>query len=99
VAGIEVALARGEWIDPALSRVTVGEWLAPWLAAQVQLKPTTRRRYEGIVTKQILPTWARVRLCDVTSAPSTSIPSSTCANSPASSMTRDVLASAAPVTG
>jgi hypothetical protein len=32
---METAKHRGEWIDPASSRITVGEWAAKWLEAQV----------------------------------------------------------------
>jgi len=41
LASVENAKHRGEWIDPALSRITVGEWAERWLKAQVQLKPLT----------------------------------------------------------
>jgi hypothetical protein len=41
LASQEVAIARGEWVDPTLSKITVGEWLPQWLARQVQLKPTS----------------------------------------------------------
>jgi hypothetical protein len=54
---VEVARARGEWIDPVLARVRVGEWSAVWLAGQVQLKPSTKARYELAVTRHILPAW------------------------------------------
>ncbi|MEU7811585.1 hypothetical protein [Pseudonocardia sp. NPDC049154] len=30
LAGVEVSKSRGEWIDPNLSRVTVGEWAQIW---------------------------------------------------------------------
>lgn len=68
LAGVEVSKARGEWIDPSLSRQTVGPWCRTWLAAQGQLKPTTRVRYEGIVSKHIEPAWGRVPLAEVTPA-------------------------------
>lgn len=68
LASVENAKHRGEWIDPALSRVTVGEWAARWLEAQVQLKPLTRERYRNIVRVQVLPDWERVRLSEVTHA-------------------------------
>jgi len=68
LAGIEVAKARGEWLDPALSRVTVGEWAQTWLASQRQLKPSTLDRYAGIVTKQVTPTWRNVALAEVAPA-------------------------------
>lgn len=68
LAGVEVAKTRGEWIDPALSRVTVGTWCETWLDAQGQLKPTTRYRYAGIVAKHITPAWGRVALAEVAPA-------------------------------
>jgi len=68
LASVESAKHRGEWIDPALSRITVGEWAAKWLAAQVQLKPLTRERYANILRVQVLPVWGKVRLAEVTHA-------------------------------
>jgi integrase len=62
----ETAKSRGEWIDPALSRITVGAWAAEWLAGQVQIKPSTRARYAGVLRVQVLPTWERVPLREVT---------------------------------
>jgi integrase len=66
LASQEVAIARGEWVDPALSKITVGEWLSDWLAVQVQLKPTTMVRYEVAVRCQILPRFERVPLSRIT---------------------------------
>jgi integrase len=68
LASVESAKHRGEWIDPSLSRITVGEWAVKWLDAQVQLKPLTRERYRNIVRVQILPRWEKVRLAEVTHA-------------------------------
>jgi len=64
----EVARARGEWIDPALARITVGVWVERWLGHQVQLKPSTRKRYEVAIRCQVLPSWERVPLAEVTYA-------------------------------
>jgi integrase len=68
LAGVEIAKSRGEWIDPALSRVTVGAWAKQWLAAQAHLKPTTRNRYSRLLSAQVLPAWERVPLASVTHA-------------------------------
>lgn len=68
LASVEHSKHRGEWIDPSLSRITVGEWAAKWLESQVQLKPLTRERYRNIVRVQILPRWEKVRLAEVTHA-------------------------------
>jgi integrase len=66
LASQEVAIARGEWVDPTLSKITVGEWLPQWLAHQVQLKPTTMVRYEVALRRQILPRWEFVPLAKIT---------------------------------
>ena len=68
LAGVEVAKTRGEWTDPRLARVTVGAWSARWLAAQVQLKPSTRATYETLLRRQVLPTWENVPLAEVAHA-------------------------------
>jgi hypothetical protein len=65
LATVKIAQGRGEWIDPALSKVTVGEWAARWLENQVQLKPSTRQRYSGLLRAQVLPAWERVPLTSV----------------------------------
>jgi integrase len=66
LASQEVAIARGEWVDPTLSKITVGEWLPQWLARQVQLKPTTMIRYDVALRRQILPRWEFVPLAKIT---------------------------------
>jgi hypothetical protein len=65
LANVETAKARGEWIDPARSQITVGEWSARWLASQVQLKPSTRARYAGVLRCQVLPAWEKMPLIHV----------------------------------
>ena len=37
LAGVEVAKLRADWVNPARSRVTVGEWAEQWYAAQLQV--------------------------------------------------------------
>lgn len=60
------SIARGAWVDPAAGRITLGDWAGRWLAAQGHLKPSTRARYEGIVTRHVQPRWGRVPLSRVT---------------------------------
>jgi integrase len=66
LATVDVQQARGEWVDPSLSRVSVGAWAEEWFQAQMQLKPTTRGTYRSWLDKHILPRWATTRLADVT---------------------------------
>ena len=62
---VEHGMQTGRYVDPARSRITVGAWANQWLATQVQLKPSTRTRYEGLVRKQVLPRWEKVPLAKV----------------------------------
>jgi hypothetical protein len=59
-------------VDPALAKVTVGEWVQRWLDGQAHLKATTRSRYEGVQRQHIHPQWDRVKLA--TSPTATSRP-------------------------
>jgi len=68
LVAIESTKHRGEWVDPAMSRITVGDWSTRWLQGQCQLKPQTRHRYRNIMRVQILPEWERVRLSAITHA-------------------------------
>jgi integrase len=52
---------------PGRASGAVGERSEP-LEAQVQLKPSTRARYDGLLRGQVLPTWERVPLSSVTHA-------------------------------
>src|SRR5215217_4522039 len=61
---IEASKQRGSFVDPRRASPTVGDWADDWLAAQADLSPTTRNRYEGIITRHIRPRWGRVRLGD-----------------------------------
>jgi hypothetical protein len=36
---MEVSKARGEWVDPALSRCTFATWAEEWAATAVDLRP------------------------------------------------------------
>jgi len=60
------AVVTGSYVDPRKSRITVGDWAPRWLAAQGQLKPSTRARYAGILRVHVLPNWGPVFLADVT---------------------------------
>src|SRR5436309_255860 len=59
---------RGDWSDPARGRVTVGAWSAQWLEGQVQLKPSTRQRYAGLLRVHVDPTWSSTPLSQVSHA-------------------------------
>jgi integrase len=65
---VTASTVRGDYVDPKLGRVTVGDWAARWLATKANVKPSTRDRYAGILTAHVAPAWSTVRLVDVTQA-------------------------------
>jgi len=66
VAASTTAVARGDWIDPAKSRITVKEWSTVWLATKSHLRPRTRELYETALRVWVLPRWERVPLAAIT---------------------------------
>lgn len=68
LATAQTSLARGEWIDPASSRVTVAEWSTVWLATKSHLKPRTPESYDSVLRIWVLPRWKRVPLVAITHA-------------------------------
>jgi integrase len=63
---VTTAVTTGMYVDPGRSRITVGEWSHRWIATKVDIKPSTKARYEGLLRVNVLPTWGDVRLADVT---------------------------------
>jgi len=61
-----VDMRRGDWTDPKLAQVTVGEWGRSWLERKAtRLKPSTIESYRSLLNTCVLPEWERVRLGDV----------------------------------
>jgi integrase len=65
LASVETRKARGEWLDPALGKISFGAWADRWLAGQSQLRRSTHDRYGRILVHQIRPTWERVPLNEI----------------------------------
>ena len=65
LTSVESSKNTGDYIDPSLARVTIGDWAQTWLEGQTHVKLTTLNRYEGAVRKHILPAWGHVRLSAV----------------------------------
>jgi len=62
----EADIAKGRWIVPEASRLTVGEWAEEWFATvSPALKPKTRHTYRSLLNRTILPTFRTVRLSAV----------------------------------
>ena len=68
VAAQTASVARGDWIDPALSRTTMEEWSGVWLETKAHLRPKTRDKYESGLRIWILPRWGQAQLGSITHA-------------------------------
>ena len=64
--------AQGDWTDPALGRITFGEYAGARLdtrtpgAVQADLKPKTWHQYQSLLALHVLPTWRTVPLAEIT---------------------------------
>jgi integrase len=59
-------MARGDWTDPALGRITFGEYAEAWLESRADLKPKTRHQYQSLMRQHIMPTWHAIPLAKIT---------------------------------
>jgi hypothetical protein len=57
LAVTEASKLRGDWIDPALSRVTVADFSKRWRATIGHLPASTRESYETKLRVHVLPTF------------------------------------------
>ena len=67
-ARLEGDLVAGTWIDPALAKVSVGEWTRQWRGTVMGLRPTTLGRLDSTLANQVLPRWEHLPLGAVTNA-------------------------------
>lgn len=64
-ASVEVSKLRGEFIDAAASRVTIGQLGPDWLKNQTHLKPSAFRPLETAWRVHVAPRWSEVAVADV----------------------------------
>ncbi len=63
---VESAKLASAYIDPARSTLTVGTLIDQWLAGKINLKPSTRARYESAIEVHVRPRWGNLPLSKVT---------------------------------
>jgi len=54
---VESSKLVGAYIDTGRAKVTIGTVAAQWKAGKVNLKPTTRARYDSALDVHVLPRW------------------------------------------
>lgn len=62
LATLRHEVAVGEWIDPRLGELTVGEWATGWMRNQLHLKPKTKVSYQSLLTSRLLPSLGHIPL-------------------------------------
>jgi integrase len=65
LAGIVVSTARGEYIDPTESKLSIGDLGGSWLANQSHLKPSSRRPIEIAWRLHVKPAWGARRIGEI----------------------------------
>lgn len=64
-ATVEVSKLRGEYIDPAAARLTIGELGSEWLGRQTHLKPSSYRPVESAWRLHVEPIWGTSPVADI----------------------------------
>jgi integrase len=65
LVAIQHNILSGAYIDPKAGKTTVGVMADQWLAGKINLKPTTRARYDSVLKVHVLPRWRNVPLVTV----------------------------------
>lgn len=63
----EADAARGQWIDPSLSRVTFASWAKTWRSG-LHRRETTLSRYDTVLRLHLLPRFGRMPLAHLSAA-------------------------------
>lgn len=63
----QAAIVRRSWKAPELTSRTVGSYAADWIGRS-EIRPSTRSLYESLWRNHLAPSWADVRIGDVTPA-------------------------------
>jgi integrase len=59
LADQEIAMARGDWVDPAGAKMLLRPWVLRWMATTVDTRASTRARDESPLRHRILPRWGK----------------------------------------
>jgi integrase len=59
-------VAKGRWVDPALGRMTFGEFVKTWEAGLYDLRESTVERHLGVVRNHLLPRFGGVAVAEIT---------------------------------
>lgn len=55
LSAMDVDISRGMWIDPSAGKILMKDWVEEWWTTTVNLRPSTRVRYQYVLDKDLLP--------------------------------------------
>ena len=64
-SSIDTDIARGQYVDPVLGKLSFADFSREWLATTGHLKPKTREGYESILRTHLLPEFGDQQLAKV----------------------------------
>ena len=66
LASVQADLARGEWRDPRLARLTFAEWSERYLSTGIHKKASTRAQDRHVLRKHLLPAFGALPMGAIT---------------------------------
>lgn len=64
---LEASLEAGTYVDPAMTKVKLGEMAEKWLESRHDIRPSTWWRYRGLLDNHVLPRWGDLPLTAIES--------------------------------
>jgi site-specific recombinase XerD len=58
-------MVRGEWVDPKIRRQLFDDWADRWWPTTVNLRPTTRRGYHGVLERHVRPHFTGRKITEI----------------------------------
>lgn len=62
---IQADIIRGTWRDPEAGLITFREWSEKWMAGAHHLRPRTRKKYESILRRRLVPVFGSMPLASI----------------------------------
>lgn len=60
--GVTAAVQTGTYVDPDRARVTIGDLAPTWITGKINLKASSKARYEDVLRTHVLPRWGTTPL-------------------------------------
>lgn len=62
---VDVDMVKGGWVDPKAGKIAFGQWAFQWFETRLDLRPSTRVRYQYVIDKYLIPEFGRAPLSSI----------------------------------